>query len=140
VRTLIGTTLVLALTACGGARSTPGVNIVSSPVTVNTAGGPDTNVPTTLTVQPNGRATLAVETSPPQVQTITLQSSLVLKLYSDLAAAMPLSSLPNTTSTAGFFISVDGQTSPNIVADSGIAGTLISDVGNIERQFSAHSR
>ncbi len=70
---------------------------------------------------------------------MTIQANLIAKLYSDLSAAMPLSSLPNTISTAVFFIAVDGQTSPNILGDSGIAGTLKTDVENIEEQFPAQS-
>jgi hypothetical protein len=142
VRTLIGTSLVLALTACGGSASgnNQPINISNSPVTVERgAGDPPGGVAATLTVQPNGSATLTYETSPPQVNTVTLPSSLVSKFYSDLAAAIPLSSLPAATGGNGFagslIISVAGQTSPNILGDSGIAGTLGVDVANIDSEF-----
>jgi len=141
VRTLIGTILVLALTACSGSITQP-INISNSPVTVDTCVcEPLGTVGTMLTVQPNGSATLTYETSPPQMHTMTLPSSLVSKLYSDLAAAIPLSSLPPATVEHAFagslIISVAGQTSPNILFDSGIAGTLEVDVGNIDNEFPA---
>jgi hypothetical protein len=98
---------------------------------------------TTLIVQPNGSATLTYQTSPPQVHAMTLPSSLVSKFYNDLAGAIPLSSLPRATGPNAFagslIISVAGQTSPNILGDSGIAGTLGVDVANIDNEFPARS-
>lgn len=142
MRTLIGT-LILALSACGGSSTQP-VNISDSPVTVDEGvGGPSGNVGNTLPVQPNGSATLTYETSPPQVHTMTLPSSLISKFYRDLAAAMPLSSLPQATVGNAFagslIISEAGQTSPNILGDSGIAGTLGADVANIDKEFPART-
>jgi hypothetical protein len=145
MRTLIGTTLVLALTACsGGSTAAPQpINISGSPVTVTGSAEPVVIVGTTLTVQPNGSATLTEKTSPPKAYTVTLPSSLVSKLYSDLAAAIPLQLLPQATGpnalAASLVISVAGQTSPNILGDSGIAGTLDVDVANIYSEFPAKS-
>jgi hypothetical protein len=143
VQTLIGAILVLAFAACGGGSAQP-INISNSPVTVDTgAGDPAGGVATTLIVQPNGSATLTYQTSPPQVHAMTLPSSLVSKFYNDLAGAIPLSSLPRATGPNAFagslIISVAGQTSPNILGDSGIAGTLGVDVANIDNEFPARS-
>jgi hypothetical protein len=96
-----------------------------------------------FTVRPNGSATETIETTPPHVHAMTLSSSLVSKLYSDLAAALPLASLPPAnaeTATAGsLVISVAGQTSPNILGDSGIAGALGVDADDIYNEFRAQS-
>jgi hypothetical protein len=131
---LAGLIFVLTLAACRG------TNISNSPVSIEEGpGDPKGGVETTITVQPNGSATLTYETSPPQVHTLTLSSNLVVKLYSDLTAALPLSSLPKATGPNAFagslIISVAGQTSPNILGDSGIAGTLVTDVANIYNEF-----
>jgi hypothetical protein len=133
--------IVLALTACSSS-SNPPVGISNFPATIDTgAGDVAGNFATSTTVQPDGSATETIKTSPPEVHTITLPSSLVLKFFNDLTKAMPLSSLPKATEQNAFagstVISVAGQTSPNILGDSGIAGTLDADVDNIGEQFAA---
>jgi hypothetical protein len=140
MRTSIGIALILALSACGGSLNPP-VNISNSAITISQGqGDPISAVPNALVIQPNGSATWTFETSPTQVRTTTLPSSLVSKLYKDLAAALPLGSLPPTSAEDAFagslFISVAGQTSPNILGETtGIAGTLYTDVVSIWDAF-----
>jgi hypothetical protein len=102
-------------------------------------GDPSGGIGSTLVVQPNGSATLTDESSPPVAYTMTLPRSLVSKLYRDLVAALPLAALPQPTVQDEFagslVISVAGQTSPNILGASGIAGKLGVDVRNIYLAF-----
>jgi hypothetical protein len=141
MRKLFGCLTAFLLAACsGGGARVSSADILSSSITVNECAceiyG---SFGDTLTVSPTYSATLTYLTTPPQSYSLTLPRSLAAKLYNDLAAAQPLSSLPQTSAGYAFVgsltISVVGQTTPNIYLESGIGGTLNTDVNNIYKAF-----
>jgi hypothetical protein len=141
MRALLGIGLILALTACAGSsNSIPQGRFANSAVTLYEGRAPFVgSVAETIVVQPSGSAVLTVETSPPTEKTATLARPLVAKLYSDLDAAAPLSSLPQTSleneEAGSLIISVAGQTTPNILGESGNGGTLGADFVAIADAF-----
>ena len=134
------TAAAFMLTACGG-----GSAVVSPPPTGNS--GPVTFSDTpgnvcclsafTISVQPDGAATMNTNGSPPVTKQLT--SALTQQIFSDVRQAWPLSSLtayPPVPDSGGITVAWAGQTSPNIVAaPGGIEAFLNSDSSNLNRAF-----